>query len=148
MGFLGTTAGIPADINLILQIAILCFLLIGRSRARRKNFKQHGKYMTVAVALNTVSLTTIMLPSLLLGLGFIAINPANPLSIIAILHAGLGTVSLTLGYYLALKWRLNKPLVECLKNRRFMKPTIILWATTATIGILLYIELYVLAKPG
>jgi uncharacterized membrane protein YozB (DUF420 family) len=148
MGFLGTTAGIPADINLVLQIAILCSLLIGRSRARKKNFRQHGKIMTVAVALNTASLATIMLPSLLLGLGFIVTYPTNPLSIIAILHAGLGTVSLILGFNLVLKWRLNKPLVECLKNRRFMKPTIILWATTATIGILLYIELYILTKPG
>ena len=105
MGFLGTTAGIPADINLILQIAILCFLLFGFSRARRKNFRQHGKIMTVAVALNTASLATIMLPSLLLGLSFIVTFPTNPLTIITILHAGLGTVSLILGFNLVLKWR-------------------------------------------
>jgi len=143
MGFLGTQAGIPANVNLILQIAILCVLLVGRSRAKRKNFRQHGRYMAVAVALNIASLATIMLPSLLLGLGFVVTNPSNPLSIITILHAGFGTVSLFLGIYLVLTWRFSKPLVACLKNRRLMNPTIILWATTAIIGILLYIELYV-----
>lgn len=145
MGFLGTRAGIPADVNLILQIAILCLLLLGRNRAKRKNFRQHGRYMSIAVALNATSLATVMLPSLLLGLGFVLTQPSNPLSIIIMLHAALGTVSLILGFYLVLKWRFSRPLVECLKNRRLMKPTIYLWATTATIGILLYIELYVLA---
>jgi uncharacterized membrane protein YozB (DUF420 family) len=143
MGFLGTQAGIPADVNLILQIAILCALLVGRSRAKRKNFRQHGTIMAVALTLNAASLATIMLPSLLLGLGFVVANPENPLSIIAILHAGLGTVSLFLGIYLVMTWRFSKPLVACLKNRRLMKPTIILWTTTAIIGILLYLELYV-----
>lgn len=145
MGFLGTRAGIPADVNLILQIAILCLLLLGRNRAKRKNFRQHGRYMSIAVALNATSLATVMLPSLLLGLDFVLTQPSNPLSIITMLHAALGTVSLILGFYLVLKWRFSRPLVECLKNRRLMKPTIYLWATTATIGILLYIELYVLA---
>ena len=148
MGFLGTIAGIPADVNLILQIAILSTLLVGRNRAQKKIFRHHGQIMTIAVALNTASLATIMLPSLILGLGFVVTNPSNPSSIIAIIHAGLGTVSLILGYYLVLKWRLSKPLVECLKNRRLMKPTIILWAITACIGIILYVELYILSKPG
>ena len=67
MGFLGTQARIPADVNLILQIAVLCVILVGRSRAKKKNFRQHGRIMSVAVALNAASLATIMLPSLLLG---------------------------------------------------------------------------------
>ena len=148
MGFLGTQAGVTADVNLLLQIAILCLLLIGRSRAKKKNFRKHGRYMAVAVALNVASLATIMLPSLLLGLGFLVTNPTNPLSILAILHAGFGTLSLSLSLYLVLKWRFSKPLVECLKNKRLMNPTIILWITTAMIGIILYLELYIFVKPG
>jgi uncharacterized membrane protein YozB (DUF420 family) len=148
MGFLGTQAGIPADLNLVLQIAMLCVLLIGRSRAKGKNFSQHGRYMAVAVVLNAASLATIMLPSLLLGLGFVATYPANPISIITILHAGMGTVAEFLGIYLVLKWRFNKAIVECMKNKRLMKPTLALWATTAILGVLFYLELYVLSKPG
>jgi uncharacterized membrane protein YozB (DUF420 family) len=148
MGFLGTSAGIPADVNLILQIAILGALLIGRSRAKKKNFKQHGRYMTLALGLNVASLATVMLPSFLYGLGFLVTNPSNPLSIIALLHAGLGTVSLILGFKLVLTWRFNKPLAVCLKNKALMNPTIILWATTAIIGILLYLEFYVFSSPG
>ena len=148
MGFLGTQAGIPADLNLVLQIAMLCILFIGRSRAKRKNFGQHGRYMAVAVVLNATSLATIMLPSLLMGLGFVATYPINPISIITILHAGIGTVAEFLGLYLVLKWRFNKAIVECMKNKRLMKPTIILWATTAILGVLFYLELYVFSKPN
>ena len=148
MGFLGTSAGISADINLILQIAIICFLIVGRSKAKRKNFIQHGQYMALVVALNTVAFTTVMLPSLLFGVGFIIAYPFNLLSIIFVFHSALGVISLLLGYYLVLKWRFNKPLVECLKNRILMRPTIILWVATAIIGILLYLELYVLIGAG
>jgi uncharacterized membrane protein YozB (DUF420 family) len=89
-----------------------------------------------------------MLPSLLLGLGFVATYPTNPISIITILHAGIGTVAEFLGIYLVLKWRFSKVLVECMKNKRIMKPTIILWSTTAILGILFYLELSMLVKPG
>ena len=64
MGFLGTLAGFPADVNLILQVVMLGVLLIGRSRAKRKNFGKHGRYMAVAVTLNAASLATVMVPSL------------------------------------------------------------------------------------
>ena len=148
MGFLGTPAGIPADVNLILQIAMLGVLLIGRSRARGKNYGQHGRYMALAVAFNAVSLGIILLPSLLLGLGFIVSYPTNPISIVTILHAVIGTAAEFLGIYLVLKWRFSKALVECMKNKRLMKPTIILWATTAILGVLFYLQLYVFFKPG
>ena len=134
--------------NLLLQIAMLCVLVIGRSRAKGKNFGPHGRYMAVAVVLNAASIATIMVPSLLLGLGFLATNPTNPISIITILHAGMGTVAEFLGIYLVYKWRFSKAVVECMKNRRLMKPTIALWATTAILGVLFYLELYVLAKLG
>ena len=104
--------------------------------------------MAVAVALNAVSLATIMLPSLLLGLGFVAKYPTNPISITTIFHAGIGTVAEFLGIYLVLKWRFSKTYVECMKNRRLMKPTIYLWVTTAILGVIFYIELYVLTRPG
>ena len=148
MGFLGTQAGFPADVNLILQIVMLGVLLIGRSRAKRKNFGKHGRYMAVAVIINAASLATVMVPSLLLGLGFVATYPTNPISVITVLHAVIGTVAEFLGIYLVLKWRFSKVIVECMKNKRLMTPTIILWSTTAVLGILFYLELYVLAVPG
>ncbi|MCX6649955.1 MAG: hypothetical protein NTV61_11330 [Candidatus Bathyarchaeota archaeon] len=129
---------------MVLQIVMLCALLIGRSRAKGKNFGEHGRYMALAVALNAASLATIMLPSLLLGLGFLENYPTSPISIITMLHAGIGTVAESLGIYLVLKWRAGKSLVECLKNKRLMKPAIVLWTTTAVLGILFYLELYVL----
>lgn len=144
MGLLGTQAGIPADVNLILQLTMLCVLLIGRSRAKGKNYGQHGRYMAGVVVLNAASLATIMLPSLMLGLGFVVNYPTNPISIITILHAITGTVAEFLGIYIVLKWRFSKTFVECMKNKRLMKPTIILWVTTAILGVLFYIELYVL----
>jgi len=148
MGFLGTSAEILADLNLILQIAMLCVLLVGRSSAKGKHFGQHGRYMAVVVVLNFASIAIIMLPSLLLGLGFAETYPTNPISMITILHAGMGTVAELSGIYLVYKWRFSQSVVECMKNKRLMNPTIILWAATALVGIVFYLELYVLVKPG
>jgi uncharacterized membrane protein YozB (DUF420 family) len=145
MGFLGTPAGIPADVNLVLQIAILCVLILSRSHAKKKIYAKHGRYMAIAVALNATALVVVMLPAFLSGLNFIETNPTNLLSIIEIIHAVLGTTSLILGVYLVAKWRFSKSFVECFKNKDLMNPTTVIWATTAVIGILLYIELYVTA---
>ena len=144
MGLLGTHAGILADINLILQLAMLCVLIFGRSRAKGKKFGLHGRIMTVAVVLNAASLVTVMLPSLMLGLGFLVTNSTNPISIITILHAIIGTIAELLGIYLVLKWRFSKTFVECIKNKKLMNPTIILWITTALLGIILYIGFYII----
>ena len=144
MGLLGTHAGILADLNLIIQLMMLCVLIFGRSRAKGKNFGLHGRMMAVAVVLNAASLATVMLPSLMLGLGFLVTNSTNPISIITILHAIIGTIAELLGIYLVLKWRFSKTFVECIKNKRLMNPTIILWITTALLGVILYIGFYII----
>jgi len=148
MGFLGTQAGTAADVNLILQLALLGLLLVGRMRVKEKNYAQHGWFMAVAVALNAVLIVVVMLPSLLLGLGFIAAYPTNPASITTVIHGLLGVAAELLGIYLVLKWRFTKNVAECMKNKRLMVPTMALWTITVILGVLIYLQLYVFITPG
>jgi len=148
MGFLGTEAGVAADVNLILQLGLLVLLLVGRMRAKEKSYAQHGRFMSIAVVLNAASIGIVMLPSLLLGLGFIATYPTNPISITTIIHAILGAAAELLGVYLVLKWRSSGNVTVCMKNKRLMVPTIVLWTATVALGVVIYLQLYVFLTPG
>jgi len=148
MGFLGTQAGTAADVNLVLQLALLALLLVGRMRVKEKNYALHGRLMAVAVALNAASIVIVMLPSLLLGLGFIATYPTDPVSITTIIHAILGAAAELSGIYLVLKWRFTKNIAECMKNKRLMIPTMALWTVTVILGVIMYLQFYVFITPG
>lgn len=148
MGFLGTQAGVAADINLILQLGLLVLLLVGRMRAKEKSYALHGRFMAIAVTLNAASIGIVMLPSLLLGLGFIATYPTNPVSITTIVHALLGTAAEALGIYLVLRWRSSGNVAECMKNKRLMIPTAALWTITVVLGVVIYLQLYVFLTAG
>ncbi len=148
MGFLGTQAGVAADINLLLQLALLALLVFGRTRVKEKDYALHGRLMAVAVTLNAASIAVVMLPSLLLGLGFIAAYPTNPVSITTIAHAVLGAAAELLGIYLVYKWRFTKSVAECMKNKRLMIPTMALWTTTVALGVLMYLQFYVFLLAG
>ena len=104
--------------------------------------------MAIAVALNAVSIGIVMLPSLLLGLGFIATYPTNPISITTIIHALLGAAAEALGIYLVLRWRSSGNVAECMKNKRLMIPTMALWTITVILGVVIYLQLYVFLTPG
>ncbi|MGQ9468315.1 MAG: hypothetical protein ACUVTD_00560 [Nitrososphaerales archaeon] len=86
MGFLGTRAGLSADLNLIMQIIILAILIIGIGYAKKKNFLVHGRIQTVAVILQTILIFTVMLPSLIINFGIVLAELYLTGVLITILH--------------------------------------------------------------
>lgn len=59
-----------ADLDLLFQILILVFLVLGMSLAKfRRRFMKHGAIMGVAMAMNTISIAIVMMPSLLSSRG-------------------------------------------------------------------------------
>jgi uncharacterized membrane protein YozB (DUF420 family) len=141
MGLFNPSAVFLSDVNLLLQLAILVLLVLGFSFKRRGVYVKHGVTMGIAVALHTLSIFAIMVPSLLALTG----SFENLLAELVIFsHAVLGSLVELLGLYLVVAWVSHHQEVKvCLGNKKFMKPTMILWLLELALGIVVYILLYV-----
>jgi hypothetical protein len=144
MGLFNPNAIFLSDVNLLLQLAILVVLIVGFSLKHSRIYPKHGATMAIAVALHSISIFAIMLPSLLALTGSWVNSFAVPLVVLP--HAVLGSLVEILGLYLVLTWALNHREVKvCFGKKKFMKPTLILWLIELVIGICVYILLYVRA---
>jgi uncharacterized membrane protein YozB (DUF420 family) len=142
MGLFNPNAVFLSDVNLLLQLAILVVLILGFSFKRIRIYPKHGATMAIAVALHSISIFAIMLPSLLALTG----SWVNPLAVrlVVLPHAVLGSLVEILGVYLVLTWTLHHREVKvCSRKKKFMKPTLILWLIELVIGICVYILFYV-----
>jgi len=137
-GIFGTSAPLASDLNLILQLIILAILLVGVRFGKKKtatSLKAHGRVMTLAVALNTVGILLVMLPSFVI----IVSEVLNPLTIgfpLISIHAFFGVLAEGLGVTLVFKKFGNV--------RRWMQLTTAFWLITIVLGISIYLVYYVL----
>lgn len=141
MGLFNPNAVFLSDVNLLVQLAILVLLVLGFRFKRRGVYLKHGVTMGIAVALHTFTIFAIMVPSLLALTG----SFENLLAELVIFsHAVLGSLVELLGLYLVVAWVSHRREVKvCLGNKKFMKPTMILWSLELALGIIVYILLYV-----
>lgn len=131
-----------AQINLVVQVFILVFLFAGLILKRRNRFFSHGTIMLVAVVLNAISFFLVMGPSLL-GLGqTVREHPSNRLSLVVLGHASFGSAAEVLGIWLVGSWRLRSSVQGCVRKKRIMLVTIVLWLIAILFGILLFTLLY------
>lgn len=141
-GLLGTEASALHDINLILQITILILLVIGRKFAKDKRLLNHGKAMGLLLALHTITILLIMIPSFLTNFGSLG-HISDPRVIVTWMHVTLGASAEVLGVFLVSKWGFQpKRLSSCSTRRKYMKPTFALWGFSAVLGIVFYIVYY------
>jgi uncharacterized membrane protein YozB (DUF420 family) len=142
-GLFNPNAVFLSDVNLLFQLAILFLLILGFSIKRRRIYQKHGATMAIAVALHTVAIFAIMLPSSLALVDKFE-GWLDPLTLVVIPHAILGSLVEILGVYLVIAWVSHRHDVKvCLRNKRLMKPTIILWLIELAIGMYVYFLLYV-----
>lgn len=142
-GILGN-APLTSDISLLLEIAVIIALFVGRFRfARNKRFTAHGFTLTFAVILHAVAVLLVMIPSLVSTVDFLISDLSNPVVIITWIHAPLGLVVLILGIYLVLGWRFQSPNASCYKRAKLMRPLWVLWILSMILGVLIYIAIAV-----
>jgi uncharacterized membrane protein YozB (DUF420 family) len=143
MGLFNPNAVFLADVNLLFQLSILVVLIGSVYFKLRRSYSKHGATMAIAVTLHTVSIFSIMLPSLTAIIGMLGTFPFSTASAVLI-HAVLGSLVELFGIYLVATWVLHHDDVKvCFKNRRIMKPTIVLWLIELALGMYVYILLYV-----
>jgi uncharacterized membrane protein YozB (DUF420 family) len=142
VGLFNAYATFLADVNLLLQGAILLILIVSLRFKFRHNYMKHGIIMGLAVALHTISIFVVMAPSLMASTGLFA-NLLDRLALVILPHAVLGSLVEILGVYLLSIWILNRRDPKaCFKNRTTMRATIALWVVELILGIYLYVLLY------
>ncbi len=148
MGFLGTSASVFTDTNLVLQLSIIIILFAARLYAKRGRLKIHGLAMTFAVLLNAVAIVVVMVPSLLLGASALVMTPTMPLSVLSIFHAVVGGASEAIGAWIVLGWRLGQFYDRCSAKSRVMGKLLYAWLAAAVTGVTFYLVYYVALHPA
>lgn len=135
-GLFGTKAGIPSDLNLLLQIVIIIIVFVGVKYGKEKtqgSLKTHRKVMAIAVVLNAVGFLLVMGPSFV---GYFS-TPLGQLSTVGIVstsfHAVIGGIAEILGIAFVFN---KKP-----KNvRLWMRLSRWLWVIAFVLGVSLYVQ--------
>jgi uncharacterized membrane protein YozB (DUF420 family) len=144
MGLFNSNAPFLVDLNLLLQVIIFVVLAVSLILKFKHSYMKHGATMGIAVALNTVSVLVVMVPSLLSKKGIFE-NPATLFALATISHAALGSLVEILGIYLMATWIFNRHDVKaCFKNKRIMQATAFFWLVELILGVYIYAMLYLL----
>jgi len=144
-GLLGTKAGIQADLNLLLHLAILLLIVAGFTFARRKRFEIHEKWMFSGIVLVAVSFFAWMAPSYIDNFHVIVEELYSPGVIVTNIHVALGAITGILAIYIVLRMKFDLPQKFTVKRvKRLMRTTFTLWWLTFISGLSFYLIYYVL----
>lgn len=135
-GLFGTKAGIPSDLNLLLQIAVIIIVFVGVKYGKEKtqgSLKTHRRVMAIAVVLNAVGFLLVMGPSIV-GYFLIPLSELSTFGIVSTsLHAVFGGMAEILGIAFVFN---KKP-----KNvRLWMRLSRWLWVIAFVLGVSLYLQ--------
>ena len=136
MSFLGTRAGLFADLAFVIQITGFIILCLGVMCAKRKDFLKHFTLERVTVLLAVIAFLW-MGPSLLINFQALIFHLTALSNLLTVFHVIIGILALLSGIFLAFD-RLIK------KTRNSMRSMFLLWSTALFLGIAVYMIYYVL----
>ncbi len=142
-GIFGTGAVLITDLNLLIQIISFLVLLISIVYKTKGKIKIHGYLMGLAVLMHFITFVVAMGPAFSDGIDFFTAS-TGLIGVQAMwIHAITGGVALILGIFLVLAWIINlSNMAGCVKRKRIMDITVILWALSIIFGIVTYISFY------
>jgi uncharacterized membrane protein YozB (DUF420 family) len=131
------------QINFVLQIVTFLILIAGYLYKRQRRYKAHGSLMGTAVILHIISYITVMGP-IFFGNIDLLLNSLSFLEVqTTMIHAIPGAVALILGIILVAAWAVNTTNIGgCIRRKRIMDITIILWLLSLIFGIATYLLIY------
>lgn len=158
-GFLGTGAGLLADITLIVYILLIIpGMLVGFVFARRRLHRPHHKYtMIIITVVNWLLILFLMVGAYIFDVaGNIGQQPGNARYLLPAIHALLGLPAQLLATYILFRMFREDALVAAAKKRGetelskywfknakgFMRLSLALWLATALLGIGNYVVRY------
>jgi uncharacterized membrane protein YozB (DUF420 family) len=145
-GFLGTHASFISDLTLIIILLSAILFTIGWQLARHKRFNAHRWVQTVNASINAIVVLSVMINSFALH-----ILPGIPGKLlvgdyaVTTIHACIGMAGLLLGIFVVLRANKLVPKRLRFKNyKRFMRTSYELYMAATLLGLIVYIEVYVL----
>jgi len=131
-----------AQVDLVLQVSIFVFLVVGFVVERKRKVKAHANLMLVAVVLNLVSFVAIMAPAW----DNVGEGSAGGLSIIGLLHVTFGGLTMLSSLWVLGTWIVPTLLMQNAKlrcygklNKRIMWVVLTLWLVSLIMGFVLYV---------
>jgi len=96
--------------------------------------------MAAAVVLHLTMVFYVMIPSFVLAVipDYSVPAPLSIVSVVGVIHAILGAMALSLGFWLVGSWRFRRNLQGCINKKKIMLKTIVIWAAALILGIILY----------
>ena len=129
--------------NLVLQIITLGLIFLSLFFKNKKNYKIHGTTMGVALILHVLTFLLIMGPIFFDNYSFFSTETSFNYVQTTWMHAIPGVIALVLGLYLVLRWAINASNIGgCIKRKRIMDLTLLLWMFSLVFGIATYILIY------
>jgi hypothetical protein len=142
VGIFNAFAPFLSDLDLIFQLVIAAILVSALVALHKRKYMIHGIIMTCSIALHTVAIFAIMVPSLL-SLDGLLNNLSTRLSLLVTAHAAAGSIVEILGVWLIASWISNRTKIDnCFKRKHIMEVTIALWILELVVGVYVYITLY------
>ena len=128
---------------MLLQIFIFAILIYGTYIVKKKDFKKHCPLLTLAVALNAISILVVMGPSfiaMVTGLQFSAF--LDPLVLISTFHSVIGVIVEVLGMLVILRMKNMIPAIPGFRNiKGIMVLTMRMWFIAMILGIYIYVKI-------
>lgn len=150
-GFLGTRATTGAGLAVILEIAGLIALWIGRGLARKKDFYHHQRVQTAVMLFNIVVILFVMVVTFSQQVVGPGAPPNDPVVLIEIGHGISGVLLQLLGLYIVVRMWFEKVLPQwfLFKNFRLLMLTTLFWWTLQTLGgVGIFAMRYLTAAPA
>jgi hypothetical protein len=131
------------NITLSLQVAILFLLVLGlpmiRGTGSKKSYQRHGYLTAIALILHTVLIFAVMVPSISNDMGDVA-SLSGWWAVTAWSHIVFGVAAEVMGAWLVGYWLAKSPnSMQCMKLKRLMWPTLIIWGLSVVNGALVHI---------
>ena len=131
---------VESTISLSIEMVALGLLIGGYLLKRQGRYRQHGLSMLSALALHVVAILFVMVPSLLAFFSVpSAVNFADILVIVTLVHVSAGLLAALLGVWLVSSWHLQADLQTCFRKKRIMDVTMSLWLLAIALGVILYL---------
>ena len=137
------TLDLAGNIALTLSIASLFLLILGiplvRDLKNAENFKRHGYLTIVALAIETVLVFIVMIPSFTNNFDAVLSLSLLP-ALDTWLHVGLDIVAEVAGFVYVVMWLAFSPsTMQCIRFRRYIMPTFIIWIIAVISGALIHL---------
>jgi hypothetical protein len=127
-----------AEINLIVQLALLGLLILSVLLKKKRNYMWHGNTMLLAVIVNGLLMVSHMIPTFI-GVVREEVYSFNLVSSLGLVHGIIGAVAEFGGIWLAGGWAFEGSKIgDCTKKRKAMFRVLVIWLVALGLGIAYY----------